>query len=277
MTRTPGRTQATTATAKPTEKRAPEPRSRPRTAGATPGQQRQPAVHGAVRADQPRYSTVNLRVHEIRCITTTGELGADNIVLAAVKVEGAVGGTPDRRKLVARAQRGEQLDAGKFTKGDRQTYPKTRVLATYDAGGPIGADPRYFLGALVFVEADRGRVGEVIAAAVESVEKQVVAAVSTVAVTAAGAALSGMAAGATIGSVVPLFGTAIGTAAGAAIGLAIGEVTRARADEVFPLERVELELSRFPSEPGEIPGSRRNVTFKGFKGHYVVETSWAAR
>lgn len=264
MSRTPGRTQANTATATPASKRVPDSSARP-------------TLHGAVRADQPRYSTVNLRVHEIRCITTTGELGADNIVLAAVKVEGAVGGTPDRRKLVARAQRGEQLEAGKFTKGDRQAYPKTRVLASYEAGGPIGADPRYFLGALVLIEADRAHIGEVINSTVAAVEQEVVAAVSTVAVTASGAALAGVASGAALGSVVPLLGTAIGAAAGAAVGLALGQIKAARADEVFPLERVELELSHFPSEPGEIPGSRRNVTFEGFKGKYVVEYSWAAR
>ena len=275
MTHEHGRTPASTTHAA-RSKRVPEPSGRPRGAGAVRATQDRPGPRDAVR-ERPRYTTVNLRVHEIRCLATTGEVGADEVLVAAVTVEGALGGTTARRQLVARARRGEQLSAGRFTKGDRRTYPATRVLASYDAGGPIGTDPRFFLGAVLLIEQDEGHADAVISRAVESVERQVAAAVSTVAATASGAALAGIASGAALGSVVPLVGTAIGAAAGAAVGLAVGEIAGARADEVFPIERVELELSRFPDEPGEIPGSRRTLTFKGFSGQYVVEISWAVR
>ena len=235
------------------------------------------AVTGARPVDPPRYSSVNLRVNEIRCITTTKEIDKDEIVIAAVKVEGALGGTKERRKLAARAERGEKFSAGKFTKGDRQTYPKTRVLATYEAGGKIGSEPRFYVGALVLIEEDKGAIDQVIDDTVNSVEKEVTAALSTAAATASAAALAGVASGAALGSVVPFVGTAIGAAAGAAVGLAFGEIKAAHADDVFPLKMVELQLAHFPPEPGEIPGSRETVTFKGFKGHYEVTISWAVR
>ncbi len=220
---------------------------------------------------------MNLRVNEIRCVSTTREIDKDEIVIAAVKVEGALGGTKERRKLAARAERGEQVPAGKFAKGDKQTYPKTRVLASYDAGGRIGPDPRFFLGALILIEKDEGEIGAVINSTVSSVEKQVTNAVSAAAVTATSAALVGISSGAALGTVVPFVGTAIGAAAGAAVGLALGEIKAAHADDVFPLKMVELQLDHFPGEPGEIAGSRQTVTFKGFKGHYEVTISWAVR
>ncbi len=290
MTRAAGRSRTvTTTTTTTTTKRAPAGGGHQRGTGATTKGDKRPGPRGAEPSktgakpagrptDRPQYTSVKLRVHEIRCITATKELiNKDDIVLAAVKVEGAVGGTNQQRRLVARAQRGEQLKAGKFAKGDTQTYPKTRVLATYDAGGPIGRDPRFFLGALVLIELDEAKIAEVLDRTVDAVEEQVVTAISTTAATAAGAALAGVATGAAVGSVVPLVGSAIGAAAGTALGLAIGELKAARADDVFPLKKVELELSEFPEEEGEIPGSRETVTFKGFKGHYEVTISWAVR
>lgn len=288
MTRAPGRsrTVTTTTTTTTTTKR---PSKRPgdtRGTRANPSDRAPRGVTAPVRTggepdtpptDQPGFSSVKLRVHEIRCVTTTKEIDRDEIVLAAVKVEGTIGGTKERRQLAARARRGEQLSAGKFAKGDTQTYPKTRVLATYDAGGPIGPDPRYFLGAILVVEKDEGRLDEVIDSTVEAVERQVVTAISTTAATASGAALAGVTAGAAAGSVVPLVGSAIGAAAGAAVGLAFGQIKASRADDVFPLKKVELELAEFPEQPGEIPGSRQTLTFKGFKGHYEVTISWAVR
>lgn len=292
MTRAQGRsrtvtTTTTTTTTKRAAKRAADGPGRPRGAGAIRQDDERPGPRGtgAVKSekpdktvrDQPSYSSVILRVHEIRCIDTTKEIDKDEMVLAAVKVEGTLGGSQGRRRLSARAQRGEQLSVGKFTKGHKQTYPKSRPLATYDAGGKIGSDPRFYLGALVLIEEDEGNIGAVINSTVNAVEQQVTSAISTAAGTAAGAALAGVASGAAVGSTVPIVGTAIGAVVGAAVGVALGEIKAAHADDVFPLKRVELELPRFPDEPGEIAGSRQTISFKGFKGHYDVTISWAVR
>jgi hypothetical protein len=290
MKRTPGRgrivTETTTTTT--TTRRPIKPHNTPDPAATRPNPKRPATRPGSptpqgqapnkAPTEQPRYSSVNLRVHEIRCITTTKEiLNKDRIVMAAVKVEGALGGTKDQRKLVARAEKGEQFSAGKFGKGDVQQYPKTHVLASYEPGGRIGPDPRFYLGALILIEEDNDQIEEVINSAVNAVEKQVIDAVSKVAVTATAAALSGVASGAAIGSFVPIIGTAIGAAAGAAVGIALGEMKDARADDVFPLKMVELQLDRVPDEPGEIEGSRKTVTFEGFKGQYKAIISWAVR
>ncbi len=272
----------TTTTTTTTQRKAAGTKTSKNRAGSRPAANKPTAKKPATkpstpRAEQPRYSSVKLRVHEIECVKPTGELGRDELKLAAVKVEGALGGTKEKKKLAARAQKGEQVSAGKFRKGDKQKYPKTRVLATYDAGGPIGSEPRFFLGAVLLVETDEDRMGAVINSTVKSVEKEVVAAISTATATASAAALTGVASGAALGSAVPLVGTAIGAAAGAAVGLALGEIKDAKADDVFPLKKVDLELSKFPAEPGEIPGSRQTLNFKGFKGHYKVTISWAVR
>jgi phage tail tape-measure protein len=247
---------------------APRPKS-PATSGGRPNR-------GA--GELPLYSAVNLRVHEIECISTTKEiLSKDQIVIGAIKVEGALGGTKDQRKLAARAERGEHFSAGKFGKGDKQSYPKTHVLASYEPGGRIGNDPRFYLGALILIEQDNDQIEEVITSAVNAVDKQVLSAVSTAAATATAGALAGVATGAAIGSFAPLIGNAVGAAAAAAVGLALGEIKNARADDVFPLKMVELRLTSSPDEPGEIDGSRQTVTFTGFKGQYKVVISWAVR
>jgi hypothetical protein len=265
---TPGGTPGPEAT-RPNRKRPGTRPDAPATSDGTPNK---------APVDQPLYSSVNLRVHEISCINTTKEiLNKDRIVIGAVKVEGALGGTKDERKLAARAERGEHFSAGKFGKGDTQSYPKTHVLASYEPGGRIGSDPRFYFGALILIEEDNDQIETVINSAVNAVEKQVVDAVSKAAVSASTAALAGVASGAAMGSFVPIIGTAIGAAAAAAIGLALGEIKAARADDVFPMKMVELKLTGAPDQPGEIEGSRETVTFKGFKGHYKATISWAVR
>jgi hypothetical protein len=290
MTRAPGRAQTvtkTTTTTTTTKRISNRPRDNAgpgadRGDDGRPGQRSAPPATAGDRPekkppDQPHYTEVNLRVNEIRCITSTREVDKDELSLIAIKVEGAVGGTKERRQLAARAGRGELVSAGKFRTGDKETYPKTRVLASYDAGGRIGPDPRFYLGAVVVVEQDGKDVDKLIDSAVDAVDEQVMTAVTAAAGTASAAALAGVASGAAVGSVVPIVGTAIGAAAGAAVGLALGQIKAAHADDVFPPKMVELQLDRFPAEPGEIDGSRETLTFKGFKGHYEVIVSWAVR
>jgi hypothetical protein len=291
MKQTPGRGRAvtrTTTTTTTTTKQIPNRPRNPTDAETVRPQAERPSTRpdspatssGRPKKDageQARYSIVDLRLHEIRCIKSTKEIDKDEPVIAAVKVEGAVGGTKNQQKLAARAERGQQISAGKFANGDKHSYPNSPVLASYDAGGRIGSEPRYFFGALVFIEEDEGKIDSVITSTVNAVEKQVVDAVTKAAASVTAAALSGAVSGAALGSAIPLFGTAIGAAAGAAVGVALGEIKAAGADDVFPQKMVELMLARFPDEPGEIDGSRKTVTFQGFKGHYEVTIFWSVR
>jgi hypothetical protein len=107
------------------------------------------------------------------------------------------------------------------------------------------------------------------------VEKELTEAVEKAISTAASSALTGMATGAAVGSAVPLIGPVVGAAAGTAVGLVAAEIKRARKDDVFDPKKVHLPLHRFPSDGGEIQGSKDTVVFKDFQGHYVVTYSWA--
>jgi hypothetical protein len=226
-----------------------------------------------------RFSTVELRIHSIDCLKTTGELDQDEIELAAIKVEHTVQGLGNKRQLAAKAESGGLISAGKFKNGEVRRFEPARVATRFTAGAPEAGWPRIYEAILLMIELDEGAAGKIVAAAVQSVEKQARAAITKAATAAAGAELTalgtGAAAGAAAGSAVPLIGTAIGTAVGAAAGLAMAEIKRAHEDDVFEPVEIQLSLPSFPPAPGEVAGSRRTARLHGFKGTYVVHYSWA--
>lgn len=287
MARTPRRKVVTTTTTTTTTKvqRPKGPRRAPASAGAgrgAPGRSRQEETSLVTprpsQQDRPfPYSEVKLRVHSIGCKKTTKEIDKDEISLAAIMVEGTVD-RATRKQLAAQATRGKTLSAGKFSKGHVERWPKTRPVATFAAGGWIGDEPRFFEAALVLIEEDEGKLGQVIGEIIDSIEKEATAALTTVATTAAAAALSGVAAGTAAGTLTfPIVGTAVGAAVGAGVGAAVGAIKAGSADDVFRPKRASLKLDRFPDEPGMIPGSKKTITFKGHKGEYDVTISWAVR
>ncbi len=224
-------------------------------------------------SNAPRFSMVNLRVHEIRCVKTTKEIDRDEIILSAIKTEGKVVGSGNRKKLAAKAEKGKLLDAGKFKKGDVRRYRRPRVLASFKAGSSRSGWPRYYYATLLMIEKDEGAIGTVVNAAVKAVEKEAKAAVTTASSAVATAAMAGLAAG----SSVPLVGTAIGAAAGAAVGMAASAIKKSRQDDVFPPKAIHLRLPKFPRKAGLVASSKKTVVLKGFKGTYRVTYSWAVR
>lgn len=238
---------------------------------------------GAVRKESssskhtPDFAQVQLRIHEIECIKTTKEIDRDEMKLAAIKVEGALENSGGKKKLAARAEKGDILDAGKFKKGDTRKYRHPRSVLSFAAGDEDAGWPRYYQATLVLIEEDEGKLGAVINSAVKSVEKEVTVEIEKAAGAAATAIASGLAAGAAAGSAipVPLIGTAVGAAAGTAVGLISAEIKKSRQDDVFNPKSIQLRLERFPSKGGELAGSKDKAVFKGFQGHYVVTYSWS--
>jgi hypothetical protein len=229
--------------------------------------------------DTPRFTKVHLRIHEIECIKTTKEIDQDEITLAAIKVEGELQNSGGKKKLAAKAEKGEVLDTGKFKKGDTRKYNPPRTVLSFAAGDKGDKDvdwPRYYYATLLMIEEDEDTIGTIVNEAVKSVEKGVAEAVARAATTAATTVLSGLAAGAAAGSAVPipLIGSAVGAVAGMAVTSLAAEIKKARKDDVFDPKEVHLELSRFPSKAGEIPESKGKKVFKDFQGHYVVTYSW---
>jgi hypothetical protein len=244
------------------------------------------SVTGAVRKesseskDTPRFTKVHLRIHEIKCVKTTKEMDRDEITLAAIKVEGEVQDSGGKKKLAARAEKGDLLDAGKFKKGDTRKYKQPRTVLSFAAGDAGDKDidwPRYYYATLLMIEEDEGTIGNIVNQAIKSVEKGFSEAVGRAANDATTAVLSRLATSAAVGSAipVPLIGQAVGAAATFAV-LSVGaEIKKSRKDDVFDPKEVHLELHRFPNKEGEFHESRGKKVFKGSQGHYVVTYSWA--
>ncbi len=226
------------------------------------------------RNQNPRFATVSLRVNKIECIKTTKEIDRDEIKLAAITTQGQVKASGSKKKLAARAERGEVLDAGKFKNGETRNYRRPREIARFKAGGRDGW-PRYYHATLLMIEEDEGAIGKIVNEAVKSVEKEAAAAISTAAASATSTALAAVLAGSAAGSAVPLIGTAVGAAAGAAVGVAAAPIKKAHEDDVFDPKHIQLRLTAFPRRAGVVEGSRRTAIFRGFKGVYRVTYTWA--
>ncbi len=230
-------------------------------------------------ASAPRFEHVDLRIHSIKCVDDSKEIDRDEITLAAIKVEGKMQGSGNAKKLAVKAEKGETLDGGKFKKGDMRKYSQPRRVARFAAGGEGAKDdwPRQYHATLVLIVKDKAAIGAIVNKIVTLIEKQLAGKiVATVGKTAANLA-AGAAAGAAMGSAVPLVGTAAGAAVGAAIKAGAGAIKKAREDDVFEPKQVRLELPAFPSDAGEIEGSKDKKVFKGFKGRYDVTYSWAVQ
>jgi len=218
------------------------------------------------------FHAVELRIHSIHCVKSTKEVDRDEITLAAIQVQGAVEQLGNKRELTAKAESGSPLNAGKFKVGDARNYGEPRIVARFSPGDRNDSWPRHYSAILLMIERDEGAIGEVVSAAVRSVDKEAKAAVAKA---VAGTVTTAIAAGAAAGSALPLVGTAIGTAAGALAGLAMAEIRKAHHDDVFEPEPIHFSLPSFPTSAGEIAGSRKTVGFRGFKGVYQVSYSWA--
>lgn len=247
---------------------------RPATSNRSPGVSRRERNSSRIK---PAFDRVQLRIHQIECVKTTGEMDRDEITIAAIKVEGNLHISGGKKKLAARAEKGDILNGGKFKKGDSRQFDNPRTVLSFAAGDGDGGWPRYYYATLMMIERDQGTVAAIVNGAVKSVEDEVTRAVEKSAAAAATAAVSGLAAGAAAGSAipVPLIGTAIGATAGTAVGLVCDQIKKARQDDVFDPRDIHLRLAQFPEEAGQIAGSRDKAVFKGFQGHYVVTYSWA--
>lgn len=226
-----------------------------------------------VRGRNFHYLTLNL--HSVKCVKTTREVDRDEIVLAAIRTEGALKGTGNRKKLVAKAAAGERVQCGKFRKDDVRRFGDGHPLCRFEIGDAALDWPRYYQAILLLIEKDEGAIGTIVNAAARSVEDDMTAALNDAASGAAMTAISAAAGGASLGTAVPLVGTAIGAAVGAGAKLAIDGIKRSRKDDVFPPAQMNHRLNRAPARPGAIEGSREKIVFRGFNGIYRVTCSWS--
>lgn len=222
------------------------------------------------------FKKIELRIREIICVKTTKELDKDEIILSSVETQGKLSGKQDKFKVKAKARAGKTIDAGKFRKGDKESYLPPKLIAQFPLGERGDKWPRNYFAVLVMVEKDEGAIGTCLERVINAVDDELVEAVTEKVAEEAGRAITATATaigiGAAAGVIVPLVGPLIGAAAGKAVSKALEEIKKAKADDVFPRHRILYSLEEYPIEEGEI--HRATANFKGFKGHYRVVYSW---
>jgi len=231
----------------------------------------------ATKTSTSRYA--NLRIHQVKCVKTTKEIDKDEIVLCGIETSGEVVMKRNKKSLKGKAREGKRISVGKFKKRTVKNYKNPKVVARLNLGSRKADWPRNYIASILMIEKDEGQIGKIVNSVVKAIDKQVTKAVvkiaSGAATAAAGSALSAIGAGAAAGSVVPLVGTAVGAAAAAAVAAGFSVIKKARADDVFPPKRLKLKLNKHPSRKGQVSGSKKKVTFRGFGGVYTVLYSWS--
>jgi hypothetical protein len=232
-----------------------------------------PAPSRAVRPG-PTFSKLQLRVHKVTCEKTTRELfKKDDMSMAGIVAYGEVAGSATRKQIKAQARKAKTVELGKFGKNDEHRYDTPKIVAEHPLGPKGGDWPREFPAWLLLVEKDEDALGKVVSTAVEAVDDEVVAFVTTAASTVA----AGLAAGSALGSVWPGVGTAIGAGVGALTAAALDALKKGRRDDVFRLQAVVLKVGTYPTEAGELSSSKKTLTFRDHGAIYKVVISWAVQ
>ncbi len=222
---------------------------------------------------RPEFQSLQLLIHEVVCEKTTRELVAkDDIKLAGIETLTEVSIKDGQKLLKAKARKGSILAAGKFRKGDAETFRNPKVLAEIPLGPRGGEWPREFSATVLMAEMDGDKLGPIVALIVDAIDDEVGKAVAGAATSLA----AGILAGSAVGSLVPI--PVVGTVAGAVAGAVTAGVTsalkKAQAPDVFPPERAKFALDAYPSAAGPVADSRKTLHFEGHGGVYRVVCSW---
>jgi hypothetical protein len=208
--------------------------------------------------------SISLCICEVACVKDTAELGGgDEMVFEGITVAAEVS---EEKKPKGKAKQGARLSIGKIKSGEVRRYPSPPVIARIPIGDERLPWPRVYMAAFVPIELDgKNTSGALLAQIIEkldaTVEKAAAEGMATLAATA-GAILA-------VGAPVPLVAVAAAAVAVAA-KLTFGEIKRAQQEDIFEPMMVDEELSGYPKAHGELPGSRKTVSFSGFKGIYRV-------
>lgn len=225
---------------------------------------------GAQRPTGPTFGRVTLRLHSVECVDTTKEVDRDEVVLV-----GMASNAVKKNGQVSTRTHPTQIQLGKFKKGTRHSYENPKTIVSFAYGDPKGGWPRTYPAALLLVEQDEGKIGEIAALVADAIDDKLADALKAASATAVAGLATGIAAGAAAGSFVPLIGTAVGAAVGAGVTAAFSAIKKAKADDVFPPKAVPLALERAPAAAGEIASTRQTHVFSAHGGAYKLATSWS--
>lgn len=198
----------------------------------------------------PALHKLELRIHRVKCVDETSELGSDEIYLAGTSVDES----GDALKIA-------QFKVRSFDDGDVKTYVPPRQFHWFNLNEGTKYPKSYFV-TLVLAEVDFGGLADYVNKLLDLIRSKV---------TAYLAAAIGGAIGASGGPI----GILIGMAVGAAVGWIFDQLKGLFADEVFKPVTVSAVIPSLTSRwAGKADSAEQTVDYRGFGGHYQVTYDW---
>ncbi|MET7488524.1 hypothetical protein [Streptomyces sp. NPDC005538] len=194
---------------------------------------------------------LELRIHSVKCVTETSELGSDEISLAGTSVDES----GDALKI-------SPFEVRSFDDGDVKTYtpPKQFHWFNLDEGG--AKYPKSYFVTLVLAEIDFGGLADYVDQLLDMVRTKV-------------AAYLAAAVGVAIGASGGVLGILIGMAVGAAVGWAFDQLKGVVEDDVFEPVTLSTIIPSLTSRwDGKPESAAKSVEYRGFGGDYRVTYSW---
>ncbi|WP_033328010.1 hypothetical protein [Streptomyces yerevanensis] len=207
----------------------------------------------AAAAAFPELRNLELRIHRVKCVDETSEIGKDEIDAGGTSVDE----DGDTKKISAFRVRS-------FSTGTVQAYSPPRRFTTFSLTEQSKVTfPKTYFVTLVVAEVDWGGLADFLNELLDKVKAKVAAALA--------AAIGGA-----IGSPGGPLGIAIGVAVGFVVGLVFDYLKGLWGDEVFKPITVSATISslisRFPG--GQDNSTDRTLDFKGHGGHYQLTYDW---
>jgi hypothetical protein len=213
----------------------------------------EPSIEQSLRATSGTAS-LEVRIHKVKCIEETDEIGKDDIKLGGNTVDES----GDIKKVSA-------FVVGKFSSGNEKSYNPPITFATFDLlKSPSVGYPRFYFATFVLSEVDiGGGTNEFLDKLIDKIRDAVIAYLTPIAISL------GTTVGGLIGSGIPILGTIIGAAIGAAVAYVIVRIFQwlkdLWKDDIFEPVSVKIEV---PPLAASFQTPQGMVSFKSFGGEY---------
>lgn len=199
----------------------------------------------------PALHKLELRIHSVKCLAETSELGSDEISLAGTSVDES----GDALKI-------SPFDVRSFDDGDVKTYAPPRQFHWFNLDEGGASYPKSYFVTLVLAEVDFGGLADYVDDLLDMVRTKVAACLAT-------------AVGGAIGASGGVLGILIGMAVGAAVGWAFDQLKGIVEDDVFEPVTLSTIIPALTCRwNGKPETAAQSTDYSGFGGHYRVTYSW---
>ncbi|MEN8653348.1 ATP-binding protein [Streptomyces sp. 21So2-11] len=194
----------------------------------------------------PELGKLEFRIHRVKCLDSTSEIGKDEIYLGGTCVDES----GDTKKI-------SQFKVRSFDTGNEQVYSPPRQFTFFNLREGTNYPKSYFV-TLVLAEVDWGGFANFLNDLLDKVKAKVIAAL-TAAIGISGGAI----------------GIIIGTAVGYVVGQVFEYLKKLWGDEIFkPVTLSTIVPSLTSRWAGKQDSPERTVTYSGYGGKYQVVYDW---